>query len=144
MNATPAPAAPGTIDWTAVAAGAAASLAIGFSASFLMRPMYATGNLGYGTIVAITLLSSLVADGVGGAVAGFMARRRGALHGALAMVGASAFGLVASVVMMSRYGNLEGFMSVTYWLQWLAYAVLGLVVGTVAGLVAAKVAARSS
>jgi hypothetical protein len=143
MNA-PAPAAPTGIDWAAVAAGAAASLAIGFSASFLMRPMYAKGELGYGTIVAITLLTSLLADTVGGAVAGFMARRSGALHGALAMVGASAFGMVASVVMMSRYGNFDAYLSLSYWLQWLAYAVLGLIVGTVAGFVAAKVAAKSS
>jgi hypothetical protein len=142
MSTEPAPAASPAIDWTAIAAGAAASLAIGFSASFLLRPMYLEAELGYGTIVAIGLVASLLADAVGGAVAGFMAKRRGALHGALAMVGASVFGIAASVVMMSRQGHLEAFASLSYWLQWLLFAVLGLAIGTLAGFVAAKVAEK--
>ena len=138
MN-TPAPAA---IDWAAVAAGAAASLAIGFSASFLLRPLYTGGTMGYALVATLSFAVSMLADAIGGAVAGFMAKRRGALHGALAMVGASAFGVVASMVMMSRQGHLDAFWSLQYWLQWLLYAAVGLGVGTVAGLVAAKVAAK--
>ena len=140
-----APDAPIAIDWAAVAAGAAASLAIGFSASLLMRPLYADGSMGYALIATVSFVVAMLADGIGGAVAGFMAKRRGALHGALAMVGASAFGVLASVVMMSRRGgDMQAFLSLQYWLQWLFYALFGIGVGTLAGLVAAKIAAKQS
>ena len=137
-------AATDALDWRAIAAGAGASLAIGFSASFLMRPLFG-GNvaLGYGTLAAINLLVSILADAVGGATAGALARRRGAVHGALAMVLAAACGFVVTLVMLGRQGHVAS-VGAAFWLQWLAYAVLGLVVGTVAGLVAAKVAAAKS
>jgi hypothetical protein len=138
-----APAAPSGLNWAAIAAGAGASLAIGFSASFLMRPMYASG-LGYGTILFLSGLVGLLADALGGAVAGLVAKQRGALHGALAMLLASAFGLVVTFVMVGRQGHFEALANVGFWAQWLAMALLGLGAGTVAGWVAATIAAKQS
>jgi hypothetical protein len=138
MNTTP----DDSLDWRAIAAGAAASIAIGLSVSFLMRTAFAGGmTLGYGTIIALTSFVGLLADAIGGATAGLIAKRRGAVHGALAMVLASAFGLVVSVVMMGRYGQLGMMTSIAYWAQWLGMALLGLGAGTLAGLVAARIAA---
>jgi hypothetical protein len=138
------PGTPTVLNWGAIAAGAGATLAIGFSGSALLRSWIGEQGFGIGTIQAFFFLLSLVADSVGGAVAGLMARQRGALHGALAMVGASAFGMLASLVMMSRQGSLEAMFNVGYLGQWLLYALVGLGVGTLAGMVAARVAAKAS
>jgi len=138
-----APAAPSSLNWAAIAAGAGASLAIGFSASFLMRPMYSSG-IGYGTVMFLSMVVGLLADTLGGAVAGLVARRSGALHGALAMVLASAFGLVVTFVMVGRQGHLEALANVGFWAQWALMALLGLGAGTLAGWIAANIAAKSS
>ena len=137
------PAALPAIDWPAVAAGAAAAVAIGFAASMLMRPLYA-GGMGASLIAVIGMGISMLADACGGALAGLMAKRRGALHGALAMVGASLVGVLISLVMMARMGQMQLLLNLPYWLQWFLYAILGLIVGTVAGAIAAKVAAKPS
>jgi hypothetical protein len=111
-----------------------------------MRPLLASGNmdLAYGTILALNGLVSMVTDAIGGATAGLLAKRRGALHGLLAMVLASAFGLVVSVVMLARYHALSAMLGLGYWVQWLGMALLGLAIGSVAGLVAAKLAAAKT
>ena len=133
------------LDWRAIAAGAGASLAIGLSASFLMRSVLAGGDvvLGFGTLVAINGVVSVIADLVGGATAGLLAKRRGALHGLLAMLLASACGLVISVVMMARYGALAS-IGIAWWAQWLGLAIVGVAIGTFAGWVAARIAAAKS
>jgi hypothetical protein len=132
-----------TLDWRAIAAGAGASLAIGFSASFLMRPLYSSG-IGYGTIQFLSIMVGLLADTLGGAVAGLLARRRGALHGALAMLLASAFGLVVTFVVVGRQGHFEALANVGFWAQWMLMALLGLGAGTLAGWIAARIAAKST
>ncbi len=76
--------AEGGLDWRAIAAGAGASIAIGMSVSFLMQSAFSSGvSLGYGTIVALSGFAHLVADAVGGAVAGVndQPRRGGLGHG---------------------------------------------------------------
>jgi hypothetical protein len=138
-----APAASPNLNGAAIAAGAGASLAIGFSASFLMRPMYSSG-IGYGTAMFLSMVVGLLADALGGAVAGLVARQRGAVHGALAMVLASAFGLVVTFVMVGRQGHMEALANVGFWAQWLAMALLGLGAGTLAGWIAARIAAKST
>jgi hypothetical protein len=137
-----APAAAPGLNWAAIAAGAGASLAIGFSASYLLRPMYSSG-IGYGTAMFLSMVVGLLADALGGAVAGLVARQRGALHGALAMLLASAFGLVVTFVMVGRQGHMEALVNVGFWAQWLAMALLGLGAGTLAGWIAARIAAKS-
>jgi hypothetical protein len=139
----PAPIAIPAIDWAAVAAGAGASLAIGISASFLMRPVYAS-DIAYGTALFLGGLAGVLADVLGGAGAGLVARRRGALHGALAMLLASAFGLVVTFVLVARQGGLGMIANVGFWAQWVLMAALGLGAGTLAGWIAARVAAKSS
>jgi hypothetical protein len=136
----------GTLDWRAIAAGAGASIAIGMSASFLMRSALSGGSvdLAYGTLLAINGLVSVIADVVGGATAGLLAKRRGALHGLLAMLLASAFGIVVSVVMLARVGQLALMAGVVYWLQWFGMALVGVAIGTFAGWIAARLAAAKS
>jgi hypothetical protein len=138
-----APAAAPGLNWAATAPGAGASLAIGFSASYLLRPMYSSG-IGYGTAMFLSMVVGLLADALGGAVAGLVARQRGALHGALAMLLASAFGLVVTFVMVGRQGHMEALANVGFWAQWLAMALLGLGAGTLAGWIAARIAAKST
>ena len=132
-----------TLDWRAIAAGAGASLAIGMSASFLMRAALGAGGivLATGTVWALSGLVSALADVVGGATAGLMAKRRGALHGLLAMLLAAAFGLVVSIVMMARHSMTPG---LDYWLQWFGMAIVGVAIGTLAGWAAARIAAAKS
>ena len=135
---------PTALDWRAIVSGAGATLAIGIALGALLGMWMQDHPLGYGTVQALSIVVGLLADVVGGALAGVLAKRRGALHGAMAMVLASAFGLVASLVLMSRAGQLDVFLSLSYWMWWLLTALLGLGVGALAGLVAARIAAAKS
>jgi hypothetical protein len=131
------------LDWRAIAAGAGATLALGFSASYLMRPFYAGAGmqLAYGTMIALSGLVALTTHVLGGAIAGLLAKRRGAVHGALAMLLASGLGFVVTVVMLARQGGLPAATNLLFWFQWLLMAVLCFGAGTVAGAIAARVAA---
>jgi hypothetical protein len=131
------------LDWRAIAAGAGATLALGFSVSYLMRPLYAGigMQLAYGTMIALSGLVALTTHVLGGAIAGLLAKRRGAVHGALAMLLASALGFVVTVVMLTRQGGLPAATNLVFWFQWLLMAVLCFGAGTVAGYIAARIAA---
>ena len=142
------PAAVAGLDWRAIALGAGASLGIAYAANFLLMRAFApaTGaftpdNVFWFSLVAPLL--GLLADALGGALAGLLARRRGAMHGLLAAALASAGSLVVTLARFARYGGLMGAAGIGWALGYLFWTVVGLGVAAVAGMVAANLAART-
>ena len=135
--------APRGFDWRAIALGAGTSLAVGFAVSYLMRFVPVQEGAMQRVMFAVVFpLIGLVNDALGGAVAGFIARRRGAAHGALACVLASAASTAITLVRLLRMDL--GATSLSGWLTtlpfWLA---LGIGVGAGAGALAVRAAVAS-
>lgn len=138
MNAT------AKLNWEAIGAGAALNLVIGFGASRLMM-LFGTPSAGQQMILLMLVIRGLglIGDMAGGAVAGGMARRRGALHGliahAISIVLGFAFGLAW---MTTRHPeSLVYLRSVAYWASFVPWSLLGLGVAAAAGEVAARMRA---
>jgi hypothetical protein len=132
------------LDWRAILVGAGTSMAVGFALSFLMQRAFVhEGVAPSGLVMVIWPLTGLVNDALGGAVAGFLARRRGVAHGALACVLASVAGLVITIVRMSQAGvgmfeNLSWLAQMPFWMA------LGIAVGAGAGAIAVRLATTPS
>ena len=140
------PAVPATLDWRAIAFGAGATLAVGMLGPYLLLQVLSKGS---GMIddprwFALWPLIGLLADGVGGALAGLLARRRGATHGVIASALAFVGGLVVSIGRLVNDGHAQMLLSLGYWGQVIAWTVAGLGVAAVAGLVAARTAAAAT
>ena len=137
---------PAALDWRAIAIGAATTLAVVMVAQYLLMQVLSTGA---GTGIdpkwlALWPLVGLLGDALGGALAGLLARRRGALHGLLASALAFAGGMVVSTARLVHDGHAQMLLSLMYWVQVVAWSAIGLGVAAVAGLVAAKLAAAAT
>jgi hypothetical protein len=134
--------APHGLDPRAIALGAGATLAIGLSSTFLVQSVLVGDTAP--DVELWRLLSTVVglfADAIGGATAGFIARRRGAVHGVLASLLAAIGGLLVTAVMLGRQGHIELLGDVAFLAQWLLWTALGAVLAAAAGAFAARVAA---
>jgi hypothetical protein len=134
------------LDWRAIALGAGATLAVGMLAPYLLVQVWprSTGEeIGWFWLVWLFPLLGLLADALGGALAGLLARRRGAVHGALASVLAFAGGMVISVARMVSGGAGEMLLSPLYWLKVIGWSALGIGVAALAGAIAARAAASA-
>lgn len=141
----PAVVAPGAYDWRAIALGAAAILAVGIAAPLLLSQALSRGDSTPDPRwFALWPLMGLFADGLGGALAGLLARRRGAVHGALASLLAFGGGIVISIVRLAMAGAAAMLLSPMYWVQVIGWSAVGVGVAAVAGLVAARTAAAAS
>jgi hypothetical protein len=138
--------APAGLDWRAIALGAAGTLAVGMLAPYLLLQvlMRDSGMVTDTRWFALWPLIGLLADGLGGAIAGLLARRRGAMHGALASAVAAGGGMVISIGRLAFNGAVATLASPAYWVQVLAWTANGIGVAAVAGLVAARTAASAS
>ena len=135
----------GALDWRAILLGAAAILAVGIAAPLLLgQALSRGGSTPDPRWFALWPLMGLFADGLGGALAGLLARRRGAVHGALASVLAFGGGLVISIAQLVLRNAAAMLLSTAYWVQVLGWSALGVGVAALAGLVAARAAASAS
>ena len=146
MSDAPGPTEPARLpqglDPRAIALGAGATLAIGLSSTFLVQSVLVGDTAP--DVELWRLLSTvvgLVADAIGGATAGYIARRRGALHGVLASVLAGIGGLLVTAVMLGRQGHFEMLGNVAFVTQWLLWTAIGAGLAAIAGAFAARVAA---
>jgi hypothetical protein len=133
------------LDPRAIALGAAAILAIGLSSSYVMQQLF-LGSPDTANVRLFQLLSTaigLVSHAVGGATAGLVARRRGAVHGGIACLLASLGGVVVTLVMVGRQGQLSAILNIAFVAQWLIWVLLGMAIGVAAGAIAARVAAAA-
>jgi hypothetical protein len=132
------------LDWRAIAFGAAAILALGIATSLMLTPLLAKSGTFDTRWLALWPLVGLVADGLGGALAGLLARQRGALHGLLASALAFVGGMVMSIARMVYEGFSEMLLSPMYWVQVIGWSAAGLGVAALAGWLAARTVASES
>jgi hypothetical protein len=110
MNPVPAPVASPGIRWSAVAAGAGVAWALAWARGWLVPLVAAHAASAVGS-EGLKQASALVVGLVGGAVAGHLAKRQAALHGALALAVqvVLAFGMVLAGRAAHGYVGLAGF-----------------------------------
>ena len=100
--------------------------------------MIAANPSSYDSIKWIGYAVGIVNDLVCGGVAGWIAKRRGAAHGALADVVAIVVGFALGTVLnIARGGSFEYLSSGSYWGQWLVMVIPGIGLAAFAGWVAA-------
>ena len=125
------------LDWRAIALGAGTSLAVGFAVSYLSRFLPLPTSLA----MVVWPVLGLVNDALGGAVAGFMARRRGVAHGAVACLLAS---IAATAITLVRIlGVTHGATLGSYFLTLPFWLALGIAVGAGAGALAVRAASAA-
>jgi hypothetical protein len=137
-----------SLDWRAIASGAAASLAVSLSVGLLASRYVLAHPPGEGGATRLLYLAlplvGLVADALGGALAGLMAKRRGMVHGLLAALLASAGGLVVSISRLALHGALAPLLAPVFWLQMVLWIALGAFVAMAAGALAAGMTRAAS
>ena len=138
--------APTKLNWEAIGAGAALNLVIGFGASRLMM-LFGTPTAGRQIFLLVAVIHGLglLGDIAGGAVAGGMARQRGALHGlvAHAITIALGFGFGLAWIATRHPESLIYLRSLAYWASFVPWSLLGLGVAAAAGEVAARMRAQN-
>lgn len=126
------------MNWQAIGIGAVVGVMIGFAWSTALGAMIAANPSSYDSIKWIGYAVGIVNDLACGAVAGWIAKRRGAAHGALADVVAIVVGFVLGTVLnIARGGSFEYLSSGSYWGQWLVMVIPGIGLAAFAGWVAA-------
>jgi hypothetical protein len=133
------------LDWRAALVGGGIAIALGIGVSWLAQAAIRGGMAPDSRMVYLAMaIAGLLVDAIGGAVAGAIARRQGALHGVVACALATFAGLAFTILMVQKAGVAPASLGATFWAQWVAQALLGFAAAAVAGLLAARIAARVS
>jgi hypothetical protein len=132
-------------DWRAVGIGVAVGLAGTLLLGMVFRLMqFDVERHGPWLIHVFSYGAGAVVDIACGATAGALARRRGALHGVLAGLGASLASPVVGYVTMLVQGHGTAPIELDAYLLAIAFSSgVGIVLATVAGAIAAPIAARA-
>lgn len=126
------------LDWRAIGIAIVVNLMIwvvGVAATFVI-PLDA-GGTGLAIYIWYSRVLSVVSDVATGATAGWLAQRRGGVHGAIADLVGSAMSLVGSIAIgYARMGE-AGFLAMpSYWITSLAWLAVGVVLAAVSGAIA--------
>jgi hypothetical protein len=129
------------LDWKAVLAGAGFNVALGLMLSFGSGFLFGMVGPGQFAILAFVLrVFSAFADIGAGALAGYMARRDGPLHGAVASLLGTVVMLPISLLrmwLMTRAGG-EVQLGASYWIDFGLWTVVGIVLAGTAGFLAVE------
>ena len=130
----------GRLVWPAILAGAAFNIALSLLMSFgsgWLFGIVAPANfamLGF----ALRLVSGLSDIGAG-AIAGYIARRDGPIHGGLASLIATLLMVPVSFLRMRLMsGDAEFHLGAAYWIDFALWTVVGLVLAAIAGFLAVE------
>ncbi len=131
------------MNWRAIGIGVAVNILVWFGVVALSTVLVhdsAERALSLWRWLGPTLSS--IGDIAAGATAGWIAGRRGAAHGALAVALGSVATFIGGIVLafVRMGGQMEYLAQPSYWISLLGFVLLGVVLGTIAG--AAAVALR--
>ena len=131
----------GPLVWRALLAGAGFNIGLSLLMSFGSGVLFGLVDPSKFAILAFVLrLVSALADIGGGAIAGFIARRDGPLHGALTSLTATLFVMPISLLRIwwaTRDGG-EVQLGVSYWIDFGLWTAVGLFLAAVAGFLAVE------
>ena len=131
----------GPLDWRALLAGGGFNIALGLMMSFGSGVLFGLVEPSNFALLSFVLrLVSALADIGGGAIAGFIARRDGPLHGAITSLAATLFLLPISLLRIgwaTRAGG-EVQLGASYWIDFGLWTGVGLFLAAVAGFLAVE------
>jgi hypothetical protein len=131
----------GPLDWRALLAGAGFNIALSLLMSFGSGILFGLVDPSHFALLSFVLrLVSALADIGGGAIAGFLARRDGPLHGAITSLAATLFLLPISLLRIwwaTRAGG-EVHLGASYWIDFGLWTAVGLFLAAVAGFLAVE------
>ncbi len=131
----------GPLDWRALLAGAGFNIALSLLMSFGSGILFGLVDPSHFALLSFVLrLVSALADIGGGAIAGFLARRDGPLHGAITSLAATLFLLPISLLRIwwaTRAGG-EVHLGASYWIDFGLWTAVGLFLSAVAGFLAVE------
>lgn len=131
----------GPLDWRALLAGAGFNIALSLLMSFGSGVLFGLVDPSHFALLSFVLrLVSALADIGGGAIAGFIARRDGPLHGAITSLAATLFLLPISLLRIwwvTRAGG-EVHLGASYWTDFGLWTAVGLFLAAVAGFLAVE------
>lgn len=131
----------GPLVWRALLAGAGFNITVSLLMSFGGSVLFGLFDPSSFAMLSFGLrLVSALADIGGGAIAGFIARRDGLLHGALTSLAATLFVMPISLLRMwwlTRAGG-ELQLGASYWIDFGMWTAVGLFLAAVAGFLAVE------
>jgi hypothetical protein len=141
-----APAAPRGLDYAAIGVGAAIGIGASIAMSLLWVLMPSELVVAHvGIVVAVSHLLGAAIDIATGAAAGWLARRRGSMHGLFAGLIANIVSLAigyATTLLRTGYGDtVEEVMS--YLVSIVPWQIAGVALATIAGAIAVRFANRA-
>lgn len=126
--------------WLAILAGAAFNIALSLLMSFGSGHLFGmVGPENFAMLGFLLRLVSALADIGAGAIAGYMARRDGPIHGGLASLVATLLMVPVSLLrirMMS--GEVDFHLGAAYWTDFALWTLVGLVLAAIAGFLAVE------
>jgi hypothetical protein len=129
----------GPLVWRAVLIGGAVNVAISLLMSFGSTPLFGFFGPEYYAMLAFSLrMMSALSDIAGGAVAGYLARRDGLVHGALGSVLATVVMLPVTFIRVAAMGG-QWTPDAAYWIDFGLWFGVGLFLAAVAGFLAMQV-----
>lgn len=131
----------GTLLWRALLAGAGFNVAVSLLMSFGSGFLFGLVDPARFAMLSFALrLVSALADVGGGAIAGFIARRDGLLHGALTSLAATLVVMPISFLRMwwITRGGGELQLGASYWIDFGLWTAVGLFLAAVAGFLAVE------
>ncbi len=131
----------GALHWRALAAGTGFNVGISLLISFGGGFLFGLFDPSHFAVASFVLrLGSALADIGGGAIAGYIARRDGLLHGGITSLAATALLVPISllrIAWMSR-GGAEVHLGASYWIDFGLWTAVGLFLAAVAGFLAVE------
>jgi hypothetical protein len=133
------------LDWRAIGIGAAVVLAFALALRVVVTvfPLEAGTTWFTSYLIGARALGILV-DLAGGAAAGWIARQRGTLHGAIAVLLGRLAALVLGTIVtaVQAQGEMSWLLTAGYWFSLLGWLLMATLLGAIAGLMGARLAAR--
>ncbi len=130
----------GRLVWLAIVAGAAFNIALSLMMSFGSGWLFGmVAPESYAMLGFALRLVSALADIGAGAIAGFVARRDGPLHGGLASLLATVLMVPVSLLRMRMMaGEVDFHLGAAYWIDFALWTLVGIVLAAVAGFLAVE------
>lgn len=131
----------GALVWRALLAGAGFNVALSLMMSFGSGFLFGMVDPSRFALLAFALrIVSALADIGGGAIAGFIARHDGPLHGALTSLAATLFVMPISLLRIWWATRADGevHLGASYWIDFGLWTAVGLFLAAVAGFLAVE------
>jgi hypothetical protein len=133
------------LDWRAIGIGAAVVLAFALALRVVVTvfPLEA-GTTWFTTYLIGARALGILVDLLGGAAAGWIARQRGTLHGAIAVLLGRLAALVLGTIVtaVQAQGEMSWLLTAGYWFSLLGWLLIATLLGAIAGLMGGRLAAR--